>query len=365
MRKLTLLPLLPVMLTACAQPLLTPSELFDTKIVPAAAPGQGASLVRMRGFTPLASSTRYYITGIGLSDDYLILVVDKQGVYRMPKYGGAVEPLDTDADASFRFVLSDGKRVFWDHENVATVGNDITERVFSRDLTSGAANVLVSQTHLTLIDQYEPMRYQLDGKYIYSGDDINDSLSTSRIWRQPIAGGAPQLFLDGDAGPYRGFLADHGDVFTITHFGNELDVARAGSTTLTKLADLPPGIPIIGGGVTLVTLACVDANNVYVSDGKNIFAVPRAGGAMKTLDAGGVTTPPWSTLVVDAENIYFDAGFAIKAQPLAGGPARQLSTDESQLKGGVGQVIQDDKNIFVIHLSGEVLMYPKSPASVQ
>ncbi len=69
-------------------------------------PGAGAPLVRTIG-------PDHLIANMALSDDYLFVTTQWDGIYRLPKYGGAVEAVATDPKAQFNALAANARDVFW------------------------------------------------------------------------------------------------------------------------------------------------------------------------------------------------------------------------------------------------------------
>jgi hypothetical protein len=319
-------------------------------------------VVRTVGFDPASIFVpRLDINWIALSDNYLFLVVNWNGVFRMPKYGGPIDIIDGDRRAEFDFALTSGKRVYWNHDTFGP-GDSPDNRIEGRDIAGGASNTLLEgfgQFNTNVVPAF-----QIDDRYLYYFEaPPTQGLPPVTLKRLPLAGGKPEVLIpSGEASsngmPGVDFLADGGDVFVVG--GEELDIFPAGATTAKKLADLP----------STLTLACADVNSVYLTDLTSIYRVPRSGGIVSTL----YTTPKDHMLynfggtrpLVDANSVYFaqmdNNGWTIMALPKQGGTAQKISrTDDPAFNLGIDQVLQDDKNLFFVHHGGEVLMLPKTP----
>ena len=79
---------------------------FDTELRVPFNPGAGAPLVRTIG-------PDHLIANMALSDDYLFVTAQWDGIYRLPKYGGAVEAVATDPNAQFNALAANARDVFW------------------------------------------------------------------------------------------------------------------------------------------------------------------------------------------------------------------------------------------------------------
>jgi hypothetical protein len=366
MRRLVL-----IALTAAACSSSTPaSQLFASAPQPASVvPGQPVPVARVVGYDPTSILLgQNQITWIALSDNFLFMVVNGRGVYRMPKYGGAADTVDADNHSGFTFTLTHGDKVYWNHLNYD--GTDTaTTHLMSREVNGGPSTTLLSGW--LEFDQNSFPGYQIDDHYLYYFEAADHSNNPPiRLSRLPLAGGAPQILVPGGGpfslGAYLGaFLASDGDVFVSD--GHTLQVYAAGGTTAKHVADLP-GDP---GGSSSVNLGCADADYVYVADSQHIYRIARGGGTVEAI----YTAPDpdsdifdWNgtTPIVDASNLYFvqstKDSWEIVSLPKAGGTAQRLSRGGAlDFAGGIDALLQDDKNLFILHDYGEVLMLPKTP----
>jgi hypothetical protein len=354
MRKLILFPLL---LAACSS---SPSSKLDTTTVSPAEAGGVRSLARVRGFTNNGQPPQgTQISMIALSDDYLFMAVRWDGVYRLPKYGGPAEVVDSVPGADYLEVAANRSRVFWDHSTYDDHDHADT-RLQARSATGGSPSTLV-EGNFGLYETNVSQPFQADEQNLYyiSGNRVGN-MDTLQLFAVPVGGGAATpLRTTPFPGTGEAYFAVDGEVYFSN--GNEIDKIAANSTTPQKIADIPGPAQ----GLRYVIRAA-DADNVYAASDHVLYAVPRAGGApTAVLTTTGNDYIGWQ-LTIDAQNIYYvgmDAsGSAVFSVPRTGGTPTKIAGGDSQFSGGIDQMLQDEKNLFLLHGYGEVLMVPKTPA---
>src|SRR6478672_6425964 len=96
MRRSTLLPLFALLLGGC------PFEEDSLSKIPGVVPGDGRPDEHGVAVIAQTIDPRWpQIDAMALSDNYLFMAVNWHGVYRMPKFGGPIEELDSDEGATF------------------------------------------------------------------------------------------------------------------------------------------------------------------------------------------------------------------------------------------------------------------------
>lgn len=343
---------------ACGQP--PAVARLDVSLKTPKKPGEAYSLVR-------AASADDQITSIAVSDNYLFFATSWKGVYRLPKYGGAIDPVEEDADA-IASVAASRDTVFWNRTTFG--GGDIAHTQLKKRAAAGGASSVL-----------------LDGEFSLPGANLNASLSVVSdalyFTRQSTGGTAPIEFarlslpggglttllsvpyplVDPDALP-RAWVVQ-GDHFYYTLRG-------AGGTKLLEAKPDGSGATQLAAGASLLgTYLGADADSLY-TDGKvgayeGLVAAAKADGALTPLIKGGAASPTafTSTLGVDKENVYYmtvdsAAGWQVQAVPKAGGTPTVIGLG-SQFDLGIDQMAQDDNNLYLLHNWHEILLLPKKP----
>jgi hypothetical protein len=353
LRNLILLPLLTV--TACSGP--SKPAHFDLTTRAPQHPGDPYSLLRVANYND--NTPQDQINAIGLTSDYLFAAVNWAGVYRFPKYGGAVATVQEGGSSPYGFLATNSKTVFWDDASFDrndSPGGQIMRRSAAGGAATAIAPIKTGMANITADEE---------NFYYVTAPPIENGSQSFEIYRQSLAGGAvAKIFTltEGEpavhpfGSPFSpSFIVDGGDTFVVTDSYTEVDVVPAGSTSAKKLFDLPSGdLPTLGG---------VDANWLYLSGGHSLYRAPRAGGTINTLYTLSDTNSFVRLVATDDKNLYFiqnDAsGSAIYAIPTSGGtPARIGRSNLAYLS--VATVAQDERNLYIVG-QGEILMLPKTP----
>ena len=335
---------------------------FDGELEAPPGPGQGYSLVRR-------TDGNHQTTHIAVSDDYVFFTSDWQGLYRVPKYGGAIEAVEADSHALVQGVATNGSDVFWTH---ATFGaNDAPHiKLKRRSATGGPITVIKEGVFGTGGANYTS-NLLADATNVYA-------LDSTFIWALPLDGGqATQIAFSEDplspvhSGP--DWVPDYPAIYVSTCFS-------ATTCSLVK-TDLPSGnsqnlLPLQGGLVG-DSVEAVDESHIYLVKNQRVSSVSKSD--LSTTDL--FTPEPGQTvywfLLVDATNVYFvsyggtQAGWQLRAVPKAGGPAQVVGWG-SQLDHGIWEIAQDDQFLFVLAgpttntfgpIGNEILAFPKSPTT--
>jgi hypothetical protein len=307
-------------------------------------PGEAVVLLPLADYSPSGPSSVDSISEIALSHDYLFCAVAHQGLYRMPKYGGAITTVDSGTD-SFPLVTVGNERVFWFNR----------EQLLTRAADGGATSVIARGIVGVLSN---PGHLQADGQYVYYVSGTDPAMMA--LMRVPVAGGAPtplgSVQLVG--GP-PSFAVDGGDVFYVDASGVALQVVAAGSSTSKTLATLPS---------TAMGISGVDGDTIYLALSgatPTLLTVSRSTGATAMLELPAQSAPSLAFLA-DAHSLYLpmvaQKGTQLVSMPLGGGPTTPISRDDGQLGGRFPLVAQQDEaNLFFVVNGGEVLMLPKKP----
>jgi hypothetical protein len=377
MRRLTLLLLFAAACSNQAKP-----AHWDLKTIAPSQPGEPYSLFRFAGFKsspdgmPLfpPSGIAWQINEFSVAGDYMFVAADFAGIYRFPKYGGAVATIQEGGNSIYNFVAANDKVVVWDNDNVGP-GDSVSGFMESQSVNGGATATLTQHGHGGGLFT-GANHFTVDDRNLYYVAEAphppaENGLPPFELHRVPLTGGKDQVLIT-NAAPKSGtpypatafdfdFVADRGDAFVVTSYGQEVDLIEAGSTTPRKIVDLTT----VKEGVTLTA---IDATTLYLGDGTHIYTAPRTGGDLTSIYA---TTEPKSYVqlaAVDDQNVYLVASSpatgpaaVMFSMPKTGGPLTRISRPLTALLAGPGGFQQDERNLFFVNEGGEMMMLPKTP----
>lgn len=259
---------------------------FDTDLQVPSDPGAGAPLVRTIGADHL-------ILNMALSDDYLFLTTQWDGIYRLPKYGGAVDAVANDPNVLFNALTGNAREVFWIEVHFGP-GDEVHQGLRRRAAAGGPIATMRS-------DDFDGVLGLDDARIVVSGHassyeavSLADG-SRAHVNFDPagVEGGAfgTSFWLDGDALYAVGCTA-------LDFCG----LARADFTT--GLAERGPALPNpVSPGPLPIELVGADETHIYLYDG-HIWRLRKSDYASEdvyTPPAGVSTFLP----VVDDDAVYF------------------------------------------------------------
>ena len=342
---------------ACGQD--SPYERIDSSLKTPLKPGEAYSLARI-------TDDRYWISSIAVSDNYLFLATSWQGVYRLPKYGGALTAVEEDSNA-VNLVTANRDTVFW---NRTTFGSGDTPhtQVKQQPAAGGTTSTLLDgDFSLFSTNVYPTLVATGDALYMMRSDHPGDF--SLRLDRRSLRDGAQSTLASfPDSGgpminwPAAWTVAD--DHLYFTTYTSPLKTVIDVKTTGGSPTSLALSAPISGA------FLAADAAGIYTglpSPGYGVAKISPADGAVRPL----YTNPDLliasytSAVAVDADNVYFvtydaKAGNQIQAAPKAGGAPTVIGSG-SQFQAGIGQILQDKDNLYVLDAGHEVLLLPKKP----
>jgi hypothetical protein len=222
------------------------------------------------------------------TDGTAVYYVDRFRVEKVPLEGGTPVSVGA-ADFYIMGMATDGERVYWSEDPVATVrsvpvsGGDAT----TLGMGSGPAGSIA-----------------VFGNSVYSADAF------VRILRVPTTGGATEVFASDIA-----FLSD----MTVDSSGVYFSEQDSGMIRHVPLQGGP--VPTVGGGMPLSwNILAVDPGNVYWVEQVNLSRVSKAGGS-QTIVATGLDSD-----VSVANGVVSDGTFVYWTE-VAGGTIRRASVD--------------------------------------
>ncbi|HRI52600.1 MAG TPA: hypothetical protein PLW65_20695 [Pseudomonadota bacterium] len=344
---------------ACGQS--SPVERIDSSLKTPLKPGEAYSLARV-------TDDKYWISSIAVSDNYLFLATSWQGVYRMPKYGGALTAVEEDDKAVGR-VAANRDTVFWNRTTFGA-GDAPHTQVKQQPAAGGATSTLLEGDFGPFATNLYPTLVATgDALYMMRSDKPGDfSVRLDRLLLRDGTKSTLASFPDtgGSAIPWPTAWTLTGDHLYYTLNASlprtVMDVKISSGSTTPLALDAP-----ISSG-----FLAADATGLYSDLPGRTYGLAKISptdGAVRTLHTSpdlqlGSRT---ATVAIDADNIYLlthddKVGNQIQAAPKAGGAPTVIGSG-SQFQFGVDQFLQDDDNLFVLHEGHEVLLLPKKPGA--
>jgi hypothetical protein len=230
-------------------------------------PGEAGTLLQLTG-------PDHQISQIALSANYLYLAVPWAGVYRMPKYGGEVVPLQEDANALFRHVATDGDRVFWDYVTFNDSGRPHTQ--VRGQASGGGTTTTIAEGDFGIADSSEAPWFQAGGGYVYWVAAPESPGSPGAALERVSGAGGPRETLLTFAEPIElpVWVADDTGIFFTT---------QSGSETCDVHEYLAPGIGSAGQGAAHLAFcptsdsraAGTDADLIYLKSQHALWQVSK------------------------------------------------------------------------------------------
>jgi hypothetical protein len=341
---------------ACGQP--STLGRLDASLGAPKKPGEAYSLVR-------TSSDKDQIVSISVSDNYLFFATSWKGVYRLPKYGGPVEPVEEDADA-VATVAANRDSVIWSRTTFGSGDAPYTQ--IKKRAAAGGASSIVLEASFSLPEINGNARMSATNNAVYLMSQDNGGLAPIEYRRLSLSGGAPTTLLsipDLDQLPEAWLFQDDTLYYSQQEAGvtKLLQAKSDGSGTIEIAASASIGGSPLGA----------DANSLYttgkVGKYQGMVAVAKRDGAPTALDksAGSASGAYPATFVVDDHNLYYmtngpaASGPQVRSLPKVGGTPTVIGSG-SQFDRGIGQIVQDDNNLYLLHSWNEILRLPKRPA---
>jgi len=297
---------------------------------------------------------------MAVAGNFLYFNVPWSGVYRMPKYGGEIHPIEqADGVEDFRGIATNDTDLYWARlSDFGSAGPDFPHSRLRRQPLGGGATQTVTEGDIAF-----------DGSVFHAAADafyaavyypLKDYADLTRF---PVDGGTSTVlrrlgFPDPNSAPVptSGFVFD--DLFA---YFSSCDPNWT-ACVLTRF-DLRTGardtLPTSGGPQQVVA---VDATDLYLVSTHQILRRSKDGaGDTTVLATFAENMGPVPITVVDDEEVFLIANRgSLVAVPKAGGPPRTLTTGLER----TNTLTQDEQNIFVMYDWMSIDIVPKSRVSV-
>jgi hypothetical protein len=336
---------------ACGAP--APANPLESPLGEIQGAGTPRTVVRVTGDT-----TPAWIRDIAVSANDLYVSVPWHGVYRMPKYGGAITPVDEGSNVAFIELATGSDAVFWEHTTFDK--KDFPHARVKRQDFDGGPIATLYEANLGFFDSSETRNLQTDGGIVYV-TLVQNITDDGAIHRLPAAGGEPLANIL----PFN-IEAEHehsqslqpiwvavagAAYFTQCADGPACEIWRAAGDEMQDLGPAPPGVSRV---------TAVDRGEIFLdvqTTEAAVWKVDLASGAATRLVSPAAGA---DRLVVDANEVFFVSGAdSIRAVPRAGGDDRVVADLTGQ--GTISRLIADDTHIFALVDQSEVVMIPKQP----
>ena len=266
---------------------------FDTELRVPFDPGAGAPLVRTIG-------PDHLIANMALSDDYLFVTTQWDGIYRLPKYGGAVEAVATDPNAQFNALAANARDVFWVEVRFGPK-DELHQKLLRRTAAGGPISTMRSDDFAGVL--------ALDDAYIVLSGGRgpgHDAISLADGTTVPVPVDLDWVAIDG--GTYEtSFWLDGNALYSLGCDGIRLNgfcglVRTDVATGVIERGPALPGLSPTGPGPT--KLVGADETHIYLYDGPRIWRLRKTDFASEdvyTAPAGVSSFQP----LVDDNALYF------------------------------------------------------------
>lgn len=282
----------------------------------------------------------HWIRDIAVSDNYLFIAVSWGGVYRMPKYGGDVVPLDEDPHGEFYQLATDGTRVYWIH--VTFDDRDYPYTVVKSQSVDGGATATIARGPFGVFGSSNQVdSFQATGSFVYWAYDTGGD-TPGRIDRIPAGGGGRQMmasYADAQSVPF--WVADDSGVYLTTD--GVVEHLAAGEQAAEVLAPSPaPDARPVGQ----------DANAVYLHsyNDSGVWTLSKASRSVSKIEVVSDHGYLGSAVAFDDTNIYGIDGQTLVRFPKTGGAVTSIGAVTECLVwgGGTQGIAVDPQYVFLI-----------------
>ena len=305
------------------------------------------------------------IEHIALSGDYLFFSSNWNGVYRVPKTGGAVEVVEEDHSAVFTALTANSSEVLW--ERVRFDGQGYPYRTFLRRSTSlGPVATIVASDQFDSLDK-DGLLPADDAhvivRHLQDQQAVAISLSDATMVQVPTADSTMSTGFE-DSGA---FVLAGDTLFSEFCAANSCELVQGKVTTgLEEMGISMSWVPF--GNGTGAPLAGVDEEHLYFFDLRRAWRLLRSDYTSVDIYRAPDDAFLQGPFAVDSSDVYFvtsdgkqDKLVAAAKAGQYGGGVRVLSTGR-HLKTGPCEIAQDEQNLFVLALtedSDEILVVAK------
>jgi len=314
-----------------------------------------------------------WMRDIAIVGNDLYVAVALSGVYRLPKFGGGITPIDVSPDAEVDELASGDGAVFWER---FTFGSGDAPTLYLRRVAAG--DTAVSTIHREGIGGYEDnygKNLQVDGSTVYM-TELSGITNLGAIHRFPTTGGAELPSIAPFTYPAGGGYISATDLHRVWIARNGGIVAidcplNSGTCTIQRVTgDGTQPIATFAGKEAYV--GAIDETSIYFT---NVIYQPTPAPAsvttpllkidqqtgeiaQVTADSGG----GYFMLDGGQELFYVSGASTINAVSKQGGAPRTVA----DLTGshGIWRIAQDDTHLFVLTAQNQVVAIPKGTPAV-
>jgi hypothetical protein len=278
-------------------------------------PGQSATLVELQ-------DDRHWFGAIALSENYLFFTVAWAGVYRMPKYGGDIVALEEDPSSDFGHVVTDGERVYWNHNQFDSRDYVHTE-VRSQPVDGGPTTTLTAGD-IAIASFSVVASLQAAGGYLYWVADSGGG--TPGVIERVSARGGPRetMFSAADITMLPYWIADDSGVYLTT----TPVIGSSNGGCLVEHISTPGQAPEVVRPCPTSDSYVIgsDANLVYLESAQGFWRLSKQDGSVEQI---AFDEPVGGVVKLDESNFYgvTDDPFALTAVsfPKVGGSVTPIA----------------------------------------
>lgn len=296
-----------------------------------------------------------YLGAIALSEDYVYFVAWRNGVYRIPKYGGEVVAIEEDTSAFFYYVAANASTVVWVRAPYDALGRMLSPVVRKQTIGETSATLFELTSDIaTPPFPFFPELQITEAKVFFNNGE------PATIHQVPLAGGTATDIGLPDQVSVPSWLADDQHVYYLSALSGNGCVLRR----VAIEGGAPQDLAACPAGAAQFWLVALDATDAYLASEAGFWKAPKQGGdpvALFMAPAGHAIQRGLAT--IDDQNIYFIEMSAdtpvLAATPKAGGPARTIWDGFLGGLANARQLAQDRGGLFL--LGDDIGLFPKPP----
>ena len=297
------------------------------------------------------------IESIAVTDGYVYFEAWWEGIYRVPKAGGAIEVIDAATRAEFKPITTAGNQVFWVKSTFDD--RDYPHVQLKRRPDGGGPNqVLFDDDWGITSSSPELSNFQADASGVYMIAGRAGAFAYDLFHVPPDGGAIGNVLPLEPSLSWPSWLIDDARLFFVPRYGVNKSpiraIAKSGGTD-SLIATVP---------ASEATLYALDADSLYLLSQNDIWRAAKDGSNVSAVVHFEGANHPGSHLLVDDSNLYFINTTAdateLRAVPKAGGTPTTIAS--GMLFAQSIQIEQDATQFYVLGPGGqEISLVSKTP----
>jgi len=303
---------------------------------------------------------RHQFDQMAVAGNFLYFNIPWYGVYRMPKYGGEVQPIEeANGIEDFRGIATNETDVYWARmSSFGSAGPDFPHSRLRRQALGGGSVQTVAEGDIGIVASW------LDARAFHAGADaLYSAVSYPQkdyvdLTRFPVDGGTSKILwrltIDPSSGPAPAYFVFDDPLAYIS----SCDPIGGAACALTRIDVRTGASDTFSTTAGPQEVVAVDATDLYLVSAHQLLRRPkdRAGDATVLASFEGNQWPT-PMAVVDDDDVFLILNQSLVSVPKSGGTTRTLTTG---LEGGADALAQDERNIFVMYDWMSIDIVPKT-----